>query len=517
MSSLPLISILTLVPILGGIAILLFGAGRNTAKHIALGSSAVAGLLAIVLWTSFDPALKQLQFVERHLWLPSMGIEYFVGIDGLGLVMVLLAAIVVPFAIAATGEITDRPQLHFALQLFLQAGLFGSFTALNFFHWFIFWELSLIPAFFLVKLWGGPNRTSAAYQFFVYTLVGSVAMLLAFLALYAASGTFDFIQLAELSRNGTLMTSVTSKLHWPGVLPEHVPMILFAGAFLGFAVKVPVVPFHTWLPATYSEAPTSVSMVLTGAMSKMGVYGFLRIVLPIFPHEMNAALPVLMWLAVATILASSFAALAQQDLKRIVAYSSINHLGYCLLGIFAVAKLSATGAASELEKTTALNGVVLQMFNHGITAAALFCFVGLIESRSGGARSLSDFGGLRKVAPVFCGLMGITLFSSIGLPGLNGFVGEFLIFKGAFGIEKIPTAVSALGLLVTAVFFLGILQRVWSGPLASRWPAFPDLTTREKFLVAPVIVLMFVLGVCPQLLIGLFNGTMTQLTQHLKF
>src|SRR5262249_55881771 len=293
----------------------------------------------------------------------------------------------------------------------LQAGLFGAFTALNFFHWFIFWEMGLVPAYFLIKLWGGPERVRAATQFFVYTLVGSVAMLIAFVAIYLASGTFDFIQLADKARNGgltALLGSFASRAGWQGAWAGGVATLVFLGVLLGFAVKVPLMPFHTWLPPAYTEAPTGVSMVLTGVMSKMGVYGFIRILLPIFPEQMRWVLTPLLWLAVATIVLSACAAFAQRDLKRIVAYSSINHLGYCLLGIFAVARFVDSNPQWTLEKASVLNGVLLQMFNHGITASALFYFVGLIEQRTA-RRGLEDFGGLRQVAPVFCGLMGIAL------------------------------------------------------------------------------------------------------------
>jgi NADH-quinone oxidoreductase subunit M len=250
-------------------------------------------------------------------------------------------------------------------------------------------------------------------------------------------------------------------------------------------------------------------------MSKMGVYGFLRILLPIFPEQMRWVLTPLLWLAVATIVLSAWAALAQRDLKRIVAYSSINHLGYCTLGIFAVAKFAGSEAEWTTEKAAALNGVLLQMFNHGITAAALFYFVGLIEQRAG-RRGLDDFGGLRKVAPVFCGLMGISMFASLGLPGLSGFVGEFLIFKGVFPLAGWAAAFSVLGLLVTAVFLLTILQRVWSGPLAAASDKFPDLTTKERFIVLPAIALMFVLGIFPHLVIGVINSTVLQMVEGLK-
>jgi NADH-quinone oxidoreductase subunit M len=286
---------------------------------------------------------------------------------------------------------------------------------------------------------------------------------------------------------------------------------VFAGIFLGLAVKVPLVPFHTWLPAAYTEAPTGTAMLLTGAMSKMGVYGFLRILLPIFPAQMQALETPLLWLAAATIVFPAAAALAQKDLKRMVAYSSINHLGYCMLGIFAAAQLAGPGAEGVNNKAAALNGVILQMFNHGLTASALFYFVGLIEQRGGGLRGLNDFGGLRRAAPVFCGLMGVALMASLGLPGLNGFPGEFLIFKGVLPLAGWAAAISTLGLLLTAVFLLTILQRVFSGPLPERWSRWPDLTAGERWALAPVIALIFALGVFPQWLAGVSNPAVLQL------
>jgi len=242
------------------------------------------------------------------------------------------------------------------------------------------------------------------------------------------------------------------KLGWYNLSREQLPLVIFAGVFLGFAVKVPMIPFHTWLPTTYAEAPTGTTMLLTGLMSKMGVYGLLRILVPIFPAQMRLVLTPLLWLAVATIIFSACAAFAQRDLKRMFAYSSINHLGYCLLGIFAFVKITGDEPSWNTEKAAVLSGVMLQMFNHGLTAAVLFCFLGFLERRSGGLRGLNDFGGLRTVAPVFCGLMGISMFASLGLPGLNGFIGEFLIFKGAFALTTWATALSVIGLLVTAIF-----------------------------------------------------------------
>ena len=518
MNEFPLITTLTVAPLIGAIALLALDARKkDLARRLALGFSLIALVLTGLLWKQFDPASPELQFVEQHTWIPTLGVKYFVGIDGLGLLMVLLTGLVVPMAILASWKIEEKAPLYFGLVLFLQAGLFGTFTALNFFHWFIFWELSLVPAFFLIKFWGGPQRGSAATQFFIYTMAGSVAMLLAFLAIFLATGTFDFIRLAELARTGELASAFSVKLGWYDLTAEQLSLVIFIGVFLGFAVKVPLIPFHTWLPMTYAEAPTPTTMLLTGVMSKMGVYGFLRVLMPLFPDQMRMILTPLLWLAIATIIFSASAAFAQRDLKRMLAYSSINHLGYCLLGIFAAVTFTENPAASAVEKSAALNGVLLQMFNHGLTASALFCFVGFLEQRSGGLRGLNDFGGLRKVMPVFCGLMGISVFASLGLPGLNGFVGEFLIFKGAFPLATWATALAVIGLLVTAIFLLTFLQRVFNGPLNERWAGMPDLSSFERLVILPVTGLMFLLGIYPQLVIGVINNTVLQMVEQLKF
>jgi NADH-quinone oxidoreductase subunit M len=507
------LTILTLVPFLGGIVIAGLGVERkNLVRGLALATSLVGLGGALCMWLHFEPKSGGLQFVEKFDWVPSLGIQYFLGVDGLGLLMVLLTAIVTPLAILASWRMDDRPNVYHALILWLQAGLFGTFTALNFFHWFLFWELGLIPAFFLIKLWGGPKRGPAATQFFIYTMVGSVALLLSFLAIRLATGSFDFIELAGMAKSGVLITKLQAAFGW-----KNIGLIIFFGAFLGFAVKVPLIPFHTWLPAAYSEAPSPVTMLLTGVMSKMGVYGFLRILLPIFPDQIRDVLTPLLWLAVATIVLSACAAFAQKDIKRIIAYSSINHLGYCLLALFAATAVATGVNNSDLQKAAALDGALLQMFNHGLTASALFLFVALLERRSGGLRGLDDFGGLRKIIPVFTGLMGISIFSSLGLPGLNGFVGEFLIFKGVFPLAPWAAAISTIGLLVTAIFLLTLIQRVFCGPLNERWAKMPDLTTAERFLVLPSIALMFVLGIWPQFILGAVDATIMKLVQQLNF
>jgi NADH-quinone oxidoreductase subunit M len=516
-----MITLLTLFPLVGGLVVLALAASRDLARVMAVVFATGALVLAGLSWYALNPAHPGMQFEEWHAWAPSLGIWYHVGVDGLGVLMLVLSAIVVLMSLAASWRNEKQGGVYFALVLFLEAGLFGTFTALNFIHWFIYWELSLIPAFFMVRLWGGKGRAKAAAQFFLYTMVGSVALMLAFLALFQATstaghpGTFDFVELAQLAQSGGLSTALAQNLHWFGS-SDHTAMLLFWAAFLGFAVKTAVVPFHTWLPATYAEASSETTMLLTGAMSKMGVYGFLRILLPIFPQQMQQAMKPLLWMAVATIVLPAFAAWAQKDLKRTFAYSSINHLGYCVLGICVAAQLTGSDAGLAQEKAAALTGVLVQMFSHGLTAATLFWFIALLERRSGGLRGINDFGGLRKIVPVFSGLMGIAIFASLGLPGLNGFPAEFLIFKGAFPLAQWASSIAVLGLLMTAVFLLTVIQKVFSGPVNPKWEAMPDLTLTERLALLPAIALMFVLGLYPQLITGMVHSTVTQWVMNLN-
>lgn len=518
MAHFPSLTLLILTPVAGaGVVVGLEAKRAGLARGLAIGCSLLSLLWVVLFCSHFEVASGSLQFVEKHAWIPALGVNYYLGLDGLGLLMILLTAVVVLLALLASTQVQERAPLFYGLVLFLQGGLYGAFTAMNFFHWFLFWELTLIPAFFLIRLWGGKGRGPAALQFFVYTMVGSIAMLLAFLAIFLATREFDFDALANLARTGRLAAAVSDYFQGRGLSADTIMLLLFGGVCLGFAVKTPMMPFHTWLPSAYAEAPTGATMLLTGLLSKLGVYGFLRIVLPIFPAQTKTLLTLLLGLAVVTIVVSASAAFAQRDLKRMLAYSSINHLGYCLLGLFAVLGGSDGTPAQTAQQAFALNGVLLQMFNHGIVAAALFYAVGLLEQRSGGLRGLEDFGGLRKVMPVFCGLMGISLLASLGLPGLNGFVGEFLIFKGTFAMAPQAAAVATLGLLFTAVFILTILQRVFSGPLNQRWKDMPDLSPSERATLLPAIVLMFILGIWPAPLIQFFNATVLQLTAQLNF
>ncbi len=490
-----MITAIIFIPLLGALAVCVWP--QRYCRVIALMFNAISAACALGLWRKFDAAATGLQFVERHAWIPAINAEYLVGVDGLSLLLVLLTSLIIPFAFLARPTPTGRG-FH-ATMLVMQSALYGTFTAQNFVLWFLFYEMSLIPAFLLIKIWGGENRDRAATKFFLYTFLGSVAMLLSFLGIYFAKGTFDFSALASLGKNGLL----TGKLVW----------LAFAGIFIGLAVKVPLFPFHTWLPDAYQTAPTGVSMVLTGVLSKMGVYGFVRLLLPLFPNQIKIIGPWLLVLAVCSIVFAPLAAWAQRDLKRMVAYLSINHLGYCMLALFAVA--ASPGVAANIDTHAALSGVFMQIFNHGITAAALFYFVGLLEQRRG-LRGIDNFGGLMQRTPLLCGWMSVAMFSSLGLPGLNGFISEFLIFKASFAIAASFTAIAVIGLLVTAIVFARAMQSLFSGALAESCSAFPDLLRGEKLVVVPVTLLMFAIGIAPQFMFNIFNTTVVHMARLLS-
>jgi NADH-quinone oxidoreductase subunit M len=515
MNSLPLLSLIILVPWAGALLLaLLPRLAPGTARALTLALSLSTLALGLVALAAFNPAAG-FQFVERHDWISALNVHYHLGLDGLSLLLVLLTGIVSPVALLASWKQTRCPRSFGLLFLALQGAALGVFLALDFFHWFLFWELSLVPAFFLIKLWGGAGgngsaaASRAAYQFFIYTLAGSAFMLFGFAAIFAATGTLDFTQLARLAADGLLVEKLSA-------VSGFWPQAVFLGVLLGLAVKVPLFPFHTWLPPAYAEAPTGVSMFLTGVMSKMGVYGFLRILWPLFPAHLHHASSWLLALALGGVVFGAFAALRQTDLKRMVAYSSVNHLSYCLLALFAVSYATGRPGFSGEAATAALSGTLLQMFNHGLSAAALFLCVGILENRSGGKRGLADFGGVRTAAPVFAGLCGIAMFSSLGLPGLNGFVGEFLIFRGVFGLDPAAAAIATLGLLATALFLLTFWQRVFHGPRAGAAAGeFRDVSGPDLVALVPLVALMFLFGVLPHLLTGLFNPLVTSWVAHL--
>jgi NADH-quinone oxidoreductase subunit M len=450
-----LVTSIILIPLLGALVVCVWPtatAGRlRHGRSVALIFNIISAGCALALWRNFDAGASGLQFVERHEWIPAINAEYLVGVDGLSLLLVLLTSLVIPFALLAQ-PVPDRSRAFYVTMLVMQSALYGTFTAQNFVLWFLFYEMSLIPGFLLIKIWGGENRDRAATKFFLYTFLGSVAMLLSFLGIYIAKGTFDFATLASLGKTGLL----TGNVAW----------LAFAGIFVGLAVKVPLFPFHTWLPDAYQTAPTGVSMVLTGVLSKMGVYGFVRLLLPLFPNEIKIIGPWLLALVVCSIVFAPLAAWAQRDLKRMIAYLSINHLGY------------------------------------------------LLEQRRG-MRGIDDFGGLMQRTPLLCGWMSVAMFSSLGLPGLNGFIGEFLIFRSSFAMAATFTAIGVIGLLVTAIVFMRVMRSLFSGPLAESCSAFPDLLRSEKLVVVPVTLLMFAIGIAPQFLFNIFNTTVVQMARLL--
>ena len=473
-----MISALTFLPLFAIVA--MFAVPGIRPRVLAMGGA--LGSLIITLYAaikSLGSGGSDLLFVEKLQWIPDLGIHYHVGVDGKSLLVLLMAAILAPIVVAASWNHNDRPRTYFALLSLQFTGLFGAFTALNFFHWFIYWELALVPAFFLIKLFGkGEDRHRAALNFFLFTVIGSVSMLIGFLFLYKQTGTFSFLELAGQAEQAGAVAP------W-----------IFCAVLLGLWVKVPLAPLHIWQAPAYAAAPTPVAMLLTGVMSKMGVYAFLRFV-PIFPESFKNHGTELMVFALITILWGAFLALRQTDIKRLLAFSSLNHVAFCVLGIGALGVAVEDGHEAFKAYGLVTQGVILQMFAHGITAAGLFYLAGLIEDRSG-RRGVGDFGGLCKTTPKLAAAFYLLTFCSLGLPFMAGFAAEFLIFSGSFAAAPFITAMATLGLLATAVFLLTLLQKVFTGPEQDSLRNFPDLTRREVLIAAPLVVLIFWAGIVP--------------------
>jgi NADH-quinone oxidoreductase subunit M len=396
-------------------------------------------------------------------------------------------------------RIQVRVKEYMAFFLLLATGMLGVFLALDLILFYVFWEISLVPMYFIIGIWGGPRKEYAAIKFFIYTLVGSLAMLLGILFLYfAGDHSFDMQHLAQ--------TQPLAMGGWKAIL-------VFWGLFLGFAIKVPMFPFHTWLPDAHVEAPTAGSVILAGVLLKMGGYGFLRISLSIMPQQFRQFALVIALLALVAIVYGALVAMAQKDLKKLIAYSSVNHMGYVMLGIAAAAATLPAGA-NLVSKATALNGATLQMVNHGIITGALFFLVGVLYDRAH-LRDLDAFGGLAKQVPVYAGLMMFACFASLGLPGLAGFISEFLVFLGAFGSAgltyQIITGISLLGVVLTAAMFLWMIQRVFLGELNPRWAGLKDMDGGELFAIIPLAALTLAIGVYPMPILNLINGAMTHI------
>ncbi len=470
-----MITALTMAPVVAALLILALPEAR--ARAVALAGALVSLTLAVWMLVQFDITAAGLQFSEKVAWIPTLSVHYFVGLDGTNALVLLLSALLAPLVVLASWQHTDRPRTYFVLLSLLFTGLFGTFTALNFFHWFLYWELVLVPSFFLIKLFGkGEERHSAALNFVLFTVLGSVAMLLGFLFLYRQTGTFDFIELAEKGVN--------------------VSPLIFCAVLAGLWVKVPLAPLHIWQAPAYAAAPTPVAMLLTGVMSKMGVYGFLRLIVPIFPEQLQQHAGTLMAFALVTILWGAFLALRQTDLKRLLAFSSLNHVAYCVLGVGAIGMVVSSDVELKNPQELARQGIILQMFAHGLAAAGLFYLVGLLEERTG-LRGRNDFGGLSAVTPRFAAVFFILTFCSLGLPFMAGFAAEFLIFSGTFAVAPGVTIAATLGLLATAVFLLTMLQRVFTGPVNEQYKSMLDLTRNEILILTPIIILIFWAGIYP--------------------
>ncbi len=468
------LSLILFLPALGAAVLLPIPARRRAALfQIALGASLLALVLSLWMLYRFDPSVGAMQSVERLAWIPDYGIEYIVGVDGLSLFLVLLTALLVPIAIAASWNIRDRVKEYLFFMLVLETGMLGALVALDLFLFYVFWEVMLVPMYFLIGVWGGERRIYAAVKFVIYTMAGSLLMLVAII--FLATRHFQVTQ--------TLTFNLTQIAHLH--LPYDEQMWLFLAFALSFAIKVPLFPLHTWLPDAHVEAPTAGSVILAGVLLKMGAYGFLRFAIPLFPEAALAAAPFITALAVAGIVYGALVAMMQDDLKKLVAYSSVSHLGFVILGLFAF-------------NLQGIEGAVYQMLNHGLSTGALFLIVGMIYERRH-TRMIADFGGLWKQAPILSAVFLVVTLSSIGLPGLNGFVGEFLILLGAFAVTPAWTAVAASGVVLGAIYMLWMFRRVVFGP-PSRPENRPleDLSLREIGMLAPIVVLIFFMGAYPQ-------------------
>jgi NADH-quinone oxidoreductase subunit M len=490
----------------------------NAVKYLTIGITALQVVLAIILLVNYNYSAagvyeeKSFQFIEKFRWINITGIswlgtvkvDYFLGVDGLSMPMVLLTALISFIAAISSWTINKSVKGYFALYLLLDAGMMGVFVSLDFFLFYIFWELMLLPMYFLIGIWGGPRKEYAAIKFFIYTLFGSVFILLVMIGLYFSAtelltdGTkaHTFSLIALMNPANYSATGILSALN-----PDNLRLIAYIALFAGFAIKIPMFPFHTWLPDAHVEAPTPISVILAGVLLKMGTYGILRVSYPIFPDITRE----LMWwiglFGMINIVYGALVAMAQKDFKKLIAYSSVSHMGYVLLGM---ASLTTVG----------VNGAIFQMFNHGTITAMLFLIVGVIYDRAH-TRGLNDFGGLALKMPVYTGFVTVAFFAAIGLPSMSGFVSEALVFVGAFGVDSIRviTMISTLGILLGAGYMLWTLQRVYLGPLNEKWASLTDLDKREYLMFIPLTVVVIFFGIYPSAMLDIMNSSVNSLVK----
>ncbi|MBI4736751.1 MAG: NADH-quinone oxidoreductase subunit M, partial [candidate division NC10 bacterium] len=497
MSNFPLISTVVFLPLLGVALLLLVDRRREAAiKHLTFAVSVLTFLVSLLLYRGFQLNVPGMQFVERKPWIAGLGVQYFVGVDGISLLLVLLTTFLTAIAILSSyTAITTSVKEYMICMLLLETGMLGVFVALDLVLFYVFWEGMLIPMYFLIGVWGGPRRIYATIKFFLYTMAGGVLMLVGIIALYYLNGgrpggeyTFDLLKMYGLD------------------LPLRTQVWLFLAFAVAFAIKVPMFPFHTWLPDAHVEAPTAGSVILAGVLLKMGTYGFLRFALPLFPEATRYFTPLFSWLAIIGILYGALVSMVQPDLKKLVAYSSVSHLGFVMLGIFA---LTIQG----------VEGGILQMINHGLSTGALFLIVGMIYERRH-TRMIEDFGGLARVIPVFTAFFLIVTLSSIGLPGLNGFVGEFLILVGTFRVNVLYAVLATSCVILAAVYMLWMFQRVMFGKVtheANR--RLTDLTAREVAVLVPVLLFIVWIGIYPRPFLATTEASVKQLLAqvHIRY
>ncbi len=481
------LTLITFVPLIGMVLILICPASLKPAyRWIAASATLPQLVIAGWLYINFNTATTAMQFVERTPWIRAYHIFYFLGIDGISISMVLLTALICFISVFASFSIDRAEKGYYALLLLLDTGMMGVFVSLDFFLFYIFWEVMLLPMYFLIGIWGGPRREYAAIKFFLYTLFGSVLILLAMLGLYyyGATPTFDMTVLATQARHYSL----------------NFQRIVWIALFIGFAIKIPAFPFHTWLPDAHVEAPTAISVILAGVLLKMGTYGILRVNYPILPtasHEL--AWIFLGVIGTVNIVYGAMCAMAQTDYKKLIAYSSISHMGYVMLGM---ASFTAAG----------INGAVLQMFNHGTITAMLFILVGVIYDRAH-HREIDGFGGLSVQMPIYAGITGFAFFAAMGLPGLSAFISEVLVLIGAWQPHPIMTILGAGTAILTAGYLLWCFQRIYLGPFNEKYKGYRDLSLREAFTLVPLGVIVLILGIYPHAVLSLLNASLVHLNQ----
>ncbi len=502
-----LLLLILLTPIIGAVLLLLIPRDRmKIIRWAALLFSLVPLALAIYLWIGYQPALAGYQFEEQIVWFQLINSSIHLGVDGISVPLVLLTTLLTPLALLISWSITENVRTYMFLFLALEMGMLGVFLSLDLLVFFVFWELGLVPMYFLINQWGSGNRDYASLKFLLYTMAGSLGLLLAIQLIGLSAGTFDLL---EITRLWSVLDQPLTVLGLPISIDINIVKSFAFWAFvIAFAIKVPIWPFHTWLPDAHTEAPTAGSMILAGVLLKLGGYGFLRLVLPLYPLESHRYAPILALLATLAIIFGAFSAWGQRDFKRLVAYSSVNHMGFVVLGVAVAALLQGQGS---LDVINAANGAVLQMFNHGLSAAGMFLLVGVIYDRTH-TRDLEEYGGLFPLAPIFGGILMFTSMASLGLPGLNGFVSEYLVVAGTWPVFTVFTALSMIGLLFTGAYILKGIKMVLHGPLNEKWADHSlEINRREIIAMVPLMVFILFIGIWPSWILNVINPTISRL------